>query len=357
MLLRDCLVALVLVAGVTTGCGAGDDAGAFALKRRPSNASSDGTDSPATKIPEGAGIPCDVATILETKCLACHGDTPSSGARSSLVTIADVLAPAKSDSSKNEAKVSLARMKDETSPMPPASYSNPVTSADISAFEVWIEGNYQGSCGDTTPTTGKPPSGLTCTSCHGDATRAEVTGADPQLAAAPPRNTKGETGSIAKGVGAHQVHLTRGEISTLVACNECHVVPSSTSHSNGVVGLTFGALAKTGNKTPAYDGTSCSSTYCHGNFTGGNTAAPSWTDERMTCTSCHDGPPSTGDHRRGAHRFACSQCHGNGFTATTVNKALHVNGTKDVGGAGSKIEAYDAATRSCTPTCHGSETW
>ncbi len=356
------------------GCG---DAGETTMgRRRTSSSSSSGGsgeetdggagsqtgDTNVQNVPANAGLPCDIAKLLETKCMACHGETPTPGAQSSLVTIGDLLAPAKSDPTKNEATVSLARMKSTASPMPPTAYSNPVTPDELKSFEAWMAASYQGSCADKTSSSGgnnTPPANLTCTSCHGDPTRAAVTGADPQLIAAPPRNTKGETATTAKGVGAHQAHLTKGSMSKLIACTECHVVPTSTSHSNGVVGLTFGTLAKTGNKTPAFDGTSCSASYCHGNFVGGNTAAqPAWTTgAAMTCTSCHDAPPATGDHKRGAHQFACSNCHGNGFTATTVDKALHINGVKNVGGAGSKINTYNAATRACSPSCHGTETW
>lgn len=372
MLVRN-VVALMLLGTSMWACALEAGSSSYTVKRGGSSAGDDDDDTtgaavdasdglPSAKAPKGAGMPCDIATLIETKCLACHGETPTPGAQSSLVTITDLLAPAKSDASKSEAAISLARMKDTASPMPPVSYSNPVTAAEIAAFDAWIKGNYQGSCNDagtpgSTSTSSKPPANLSCTSCHGDPNRTAVTGADPMLQASPPRNTKGETGATAKGVGAHQTHLTKGSMSKLIACNDCHVVPTSTSHSNGIVGLTFGTLAKTGNKTPAYDGTSCSGTYCHGNFTGGKNAAPKWTDGPMTCTSCHEAPPATGDHRRGDHDFECFECHGTGFTSTTVNKALHVNGVKDVGGTGSKIKSYNAGTRSCSPSCHGTKTW
>ncbi len=219
-----------------------------------------------------------------------------------------------------------------------------------------------GSSSGTTPLpdAGTPPAttGSSCTSCHGDATRAAVAGADTNLPAAPPKGTKGETATTARAVGAHQAHLAAGTYSKPLACNECHVVPTATNHSNGAVDMAFGTLAKTGGATPAWNGTSCSSAYCHGNFNGGNTAAaPAWTGGGgMTCTSCHGGPPATGDHLRTPHRVACSTCHGNGYSATTVNKALHLNGVKNAGGAGSSI-TYNAATRACSPTCHGTQTW
>jgi hypothetical protein len=36
-------------------------------------------------------------------------------------------------------------------------------------------------------------------------------------------------------------------------------------------------------------------------------------------------------------------------------KNLHINGVKDV--AGPNIKTWDPKTKSCTPTCHGPETW
>lgn len=208
---------------------------------------------------------------------------------------------------------------------------------------------------------GAPPQTLTCTSCHGDANRTAIAGADPNLKSAPPVGTKGETAATARAVGAHQAHVNKADFrANPLACNECHVVPTSTNHSNGVVDLSFGTLAKTGNVTPTWSGTAltCTGSYCHGNFAGGNTAAaPSWTGGAMTCTSCHGGPPATGDHRRSQHvGLPCSNCHGTGYSSTTVNKALHMNGVKNAGGAGSMI-TYNAATRSCSPQCHGTETW
>jgi predicted CxxxxCH...CXXCH cytochrome family protein len=201
--------------------------------------------------------------------------------------------------------------------------------------------------------------GGSCTSCHGDANRTPVAGADANVKAAPPVGTRGETATSTRAVGAHQAHLNKstGSIANPTACSECHLVPSSTGHSDGVATVTFGTLAKTGGKAPTWSGTTCSASYCHGNFTGGATAAaPSWTGGAMTCTSCHGNPPSSGQHGRSQHQVVCSTCHGTGYSSTAVNKSLHVNGAKNAGGAGSSI-TWNAATRSCAPSCHGSETW
>jgi len=111
----------------------------------------DGAAPPAP--PAGAGLPCNISAFLAAKCTSCHADPPVNGSLSGLVTIGDLLATAKEDATKNEAQLSLVRMQSATSPMPPASVANPATAAEITAFQAWVTGNYQGSCGDA----GAPP--------------------------------------------------------------------------------------------------------------------------------------------------------------------------------------------------------
>jgi predicted CxxxxCH...CXXCH cytochrome family protein len=123
-----------------------------------------------------------------------------------------------------------------------------------------------------------------------------------------------------------------------------------------VVQVTFGTLAKTGGVVPTFNGTGCALTYCHGNFPNGAPAAvPAWTSGPMTCTSCHGNPPSTSEHNRGKHQVTCGNCHGAGYTNAVLVKNLHINGVKDV--AGPNIKTWNSATKTCTPTCHGSEKW
>jgi predicted CxxxxCH...CXXCH cytochrome family protein len=203
---------------------------------------------------------------------------------------------------------------------------------------------------------------MTCTSCHGTSTRA-ATALNPQLPAAPPVDTAGNTATTARGVGAHMKHLSTATRSSNFACTECHTVPTSTSHSNGSKNVTFGALARTGGVTPAYNATStgCSATYCHGNFTGGaTTAAPLWTGGTLACNACHSMPnTSTGRHStHGGSSFNCSDCHSGIATGTSasnaaiVGPALHVNGVKNVVIAPANAITYTAGTRTCSGTCH-----
>ena len=176
---------------------------------------------------------------------------------------------------------------------------------------------------------------LTCSSCHGDALR---TGLDPNIAAAPPLGTNGETTSAQPAVGAHMAHLSAGSLSRAFACTDCHNPPTSTTHANGAVEFSFSVLA--GGTSVAYDTTAhtCSNTYCHGTFTGGNAAnKPVWTAgiAGAACGSCHGVPPSA-PHTQST---ACGSCHA-GYTATSVNTTAHVNGIVDV------------VALTCT-SCHG----
>jgi predicted CxxxxCH...CXXCH cytochrome family protein len=180
---------------------------------------------------------------------------------------------------------------------------------------------------------------LTCTSCHGDSTKA---GTDLQKAS-PPTGSSGETSTTTRAVGAHAKHVYGGALSSGVACSECHVVPDSTSHPDGTATVTFGPLSKTGGVSPQWNGTSCSAAYCHGaglpaGTNGPTTPSPVWTatGQTATCSSCHGFPPDDGKQADGVHghvwhanRTGCGKCH-SGYTNTTINKATHVNGARDV---------------------------
>ncbi len=90
------------------------------------------------------GVPCDVATMLSTNCNACHSDPPLTGALAGLVTYADLMAPSHEMPSENEAQLSLARMRNAASPMPPGGVAS---AADVATLQNWINAGYpMGSC-------------------------------------------------------------------------------------------------------------------------------------------------------------------------------------------------------------------
>ncbi len=206
-----------------------------------------------------------------------------------------------------------------------------------------------------------------CTFCHGDPART-ATAIDPQLPAAPPVGTQGQEAASTIAVGAHQPHLAAGAAANAFACTECHPVPTDLSHVDGKPpAMAWGSLAKANGAIPTWDRTttqSCSN-YCHGQTltsSGGSNTMPVWTSvdgTQAACDTCH----ATAQIQTGKHPvhivvqgFSCSACHSN-YTATSINPAIHVNGTRDVGGAGTSITSYNASTQSCTPACHPSRTW
>jgi predicted CxxxxCH...CXXCH cytochrome family protein len=97
--------------------------------------------------------------------------------------------------------------------------------------------------------------------------------------------------------------------------------------------VTFGALAKTGGASAAWDHASatCQNTYCHGTFKGGASARPVWTkvgSGEGACGTCHGLPPAA-PHPQVK---LCSLCHQGIATddQKVINKTLHLNGKVDL---------------------------
>ena len=112
-------------------------------------------------------LPCDVAALLSTKCVSCHGSIPAGGAPMSLLSYTDLTAPAKTDPTKTNAVVAVARMMSTTSPMPPAGLPA-ATPAEIASLQNWISAGYPttGCATGIDAGTGPDPFGVppTCTS-------------------------------------------------------------------------------------------------------------------------------------------------------------------------------------------------
>ena len=142
-----------------------------------------------------------------------------------------------------------------------------------------------------------------CSSCHGSVENP-----------APPRDLSGRTGTTARGVGAHQAHLTDSAVRKAVGCTECHLVPTALGSPGHVdtaapAELTFGPLATAdGGLTPRFDGVGCTN-YCHGaTLSGGSATTPEWTrvdGTQKQCGSCHGAPPPL-PHPPST---ACAGCH------------------------------------------------
>jgi len=209
----------------------------------------------------------------------------------------------------------------------------------------------------------------TCTACHGGI--ANQTGA-------PPAATWGYAGDPDRGggtldpvrVGAHTKHVA-ATLATPFDCGVCHVKPTvllSPKHVDAPTALvTWSGVAAGGGASPFWNrvDATCSSTYCHGNYSGtyaydvydygsdayftkyasyvGKNAIPTWTDGPMTCASCHGNPPAnTGVWHSGSHGYQgldayneCQTCHPDATSVDGVGTAItsphqHVNGTIEV---------------------------
>jgi predicted CxxxxCH...CXXCH cytochrome family protein len=202
-----------------------------------------------------------------------------------------------------------------------------------------------------------------CNTCHGDFHAR----ANDFVSAAPPRDLSRNRTTSARGVGAHQIHLRGGSNSVAIECSECHRVPTGVFVADhltpkGGAKVVFGNFssyetegADMNANPPTYNadvagGPSCSNTYCHGHFTGGNNFTPVWTlvgSGEAACGTCH-GDVETGNPLPDGH-FSfpgienCQSCHyvtmGNPIaerssdgTYIIVNRPQHVDGAIHVFG-------------------------
>jgi predicted CxxxxCH...CXXCH cytochrome family protein len=149
--------------------------------------------------------------------------------------------------------------------------------------------------------------------------------------------------------GAHTIHLT-GTIAESIDCGQCH---------NSQFQVTLpGSLASANGARPSFDGGSltCSNVYCHSGgpqllLGGGTLPVPVWNPpSTVSCGACHALPggsiATSSWHPAVATGVLCSLCHP-GYTNTTVNRPVHVNGVVDL--------TRPTMTTSCA-ACHGDAT-
>jgi hypothetical protein len=116
-----------------------------------------------------SGLPCEVQSFLETNCWQCHGAMPTGGAPMPLMTLADLQAPAMTVPAESTGQLSVARMSDAQSPMPPGGILDPTVRATL---ENWVAGGMQaGSC--QLPGTDPYGTPSVCTSGQTDSSRRE----------------------------------------------------------------------------------------------------------------------------------------------------------------------------------------
>jgi len=183
--------------------------------------------------------------------------------------------------------------------------------------------DYAGGITQSSCLTCHPSTPEDCSVCHGS-----------DVNSAPPQDTHTNTATSFIGVGAHQAHLLDSDLTTTLACAECHTVPSSFADpahidGDGKAELIWGTVATTDNATPQFDDqtATCASIYCHGD------QSVVWTEvgtDQAACGTCHELPPG-GDHPE-TDGLSCASCHGTVVDAdnTIIDKTLHINGKTDV---------------------------
>lgn len=172
-----------------------------------------------------------------------------------------------------------------------------------------------------------------CTVCHGT----------PGSGIAPPEDLSGNRQTTARGVGAHQSHVTMTDsLTQVLSCSDCHVRPEGFADprhidGDGRVEIHFGVRATAGGFTPSYDpvANACANTYCHGGGRFGNGVTAVWTQVgtgQAACGTCHGLPPAVDKgHPNVPASLACSTCHGSVVDASLriLAPTLHINGQTD----------------------------
>lgn len=179
----------------------------------------------------------------------------------------------------------------------------------------------------------KPNGPENCATCHGGANTA------------PWRDLSGNTQRTIKSVGAHQAHLVGGLTGAAVGCNVCHTVSEAAPYAghfdNGATQGKFDTTTVFYRSNASYTSSTatCSNTYCHGNFSGGNNLTMSWTDTSSTvvaCGTCHGDVTKTTLEEKAFPKnnhpaigtAKCSQCHSSVVDANLnfTSKSRHING-------------------------------
>jgi predicted CxxxxCH...CXXCH cytochrome family protein len=149
--------------------------------------------------------------------------------------------------------------------------------------------------------------------------------------------------------GSHSTHVNTTTGGYSLACGTCHLNAGSgtLNHVDRVIEVNFntplagtgsygGDAGNTGNHAPGQGYGSCSTTYCHGNFAGGNNAnTPAWGNAASgNCGTCHGAsaanPPVNASHSKHAgasgYSYGCQLCH----SSTTADGTSITNYTNHV---------------------------
>jgi hypothetical protein len=144
---------------------------------------------PVSSAVNTAGLPCDIATLIATRCMTCHSGLTGI----QIASYADLLGPSHSDPSITMGEMAAMRVQDPITPMPPAPGA-PLSQEEIAAFVAWVQGGMQkGSCSSLPLTcssgrrwaqsgdddgSGRMHPGIPCNACHasGEARRFGIAG-------------------------------------------------------------------------------------------------------------------------------------------------------------------------------------
>jgi len=264
---------------------------------------------PSTTPPSGA-------TLYANNCAGCHGALASS-----------------TKAGRTATQIQAAIANNGATGM---GYLSTLSAADIAAIAAALPAAAPGG-----------PDYSNCTACHGQ----------------PPSGT-----TYPNVAGQHAVHTALVSVN-----NSCAVCHAGAAH-NGVVnlGVTATFNAKSGTATVNSNNT-CSNISCHGGQT-----TPVWQTGSIAvdtqCTICHaSGTSQYNSFASGRHTlhigkgYACTVCHNTtklatGHFSNLATSTFEQDPATTVGGGSTSITAYTpsatkATSGSCSPKCHGSQTW
>jgi len=254
--------------------------------------------------------------------------------------------------------------------------AHPVPYNDSSHYTV-TSGTFPGSCStchDVSAPSAK--AGPVCQTCHVAAS--PLAAANCTSCHASPPNGGAPAGAVYANIaGAHGVHIAMASAGTPISCDTCHngLGANTLNHYNAAKSrvspgdvaflATYNAESGASLFNPA--GLSCSNVSCHG-----GQATPDWQTGAINvntqCTICHSqGTAQFNSYNSGAHgvnsdHSDCTNCHNT--TTLAVNHFTNLGTTAmegpasaTIGGAGTFIPAGNYNAGSCTPSCHGNETW